>query len=130
MPRGCPSAYITNTVKCRPPKNRNPSDAEKAACAAHLDDELATVKPRVVVCLGKHAALRMLDLPKSTSMSSLVNLSVDSLAYRAQPQHDGRPAVLVAYHPSYYLQSGRNPGIAAQSIAVLKRAVAIAGGLQ
>jgi len=48
--------YICNTVKCRPPNNRNPEPEELAACEPFLKEQLASVKPEVIVTLGKFAA--------------------------------------------------------------------------
>src|SRR5216683_2897718 len=48
--------YICNTVKCRPPNNRNPEPDELAACEPFLKGQLAAVKPEVIVTLGKFAA--------------------------------------------------------------------------
>ncbi|NLM22959.1 MAG: uracil-DNA glycosylase, partial [Firmicutes bacterium] len=44
--------FITGSVKCRPPKNRNPYRSELAACRPWLEKQLALIKPQVVVCLG------------------------------------------------------------------------------
>ena len=54
------SVYIANTVKCRPPFNRDPMDEEMAACRHWLDAQLAEVKPKVIVCLGRIAAAQMI----------------------------------------------------------------------
>ena len=48
--------YIANTVKCRPPHNRDPQDEELRACRHWLDEQIALVRPRVIVCLGRIAA--------------------------------------------------------------------------
>lgn len=48
--------YIANTVKCRPPKNRDPQESEQAACREWLDRQLALIDPKIVVCLGRIAA--------------------------------------------------------------------------
>jgi uracil-DNA glycosylase family 4 len=47
--------YITNTVKYRPPKNREPKPEEKSACLPWLSAELAIINPHVVITLGQHA---------------------------------------------------------------------------
>ncbi len=47
--------YITNVVKFRPPDNREPTKKEKEACMPFLRDELAIIKPKVIVPLGRHA---------------------------------------------------------------------------
>ena len=48
--------YIANVVKCRPPGNRDPQDDERAACIDYLRSQVAFVKPKVIVCLGRIAA--------------------------------------------------------------------------
>lgn len=52
--------YIANTVKCRPPRNRDPQDGEKAACAAWLKRQTELVDPRIIVCLGRIAAAEII----------------------------------------------------------------------
>jgi uracil-DNA glycosylase family 4 len=47
--------FVTNSVRCRPPENRDPSAAELKACRPYLRDELAGIQPRVVLALGNHA---------------------------------------------------------------------------
>jgi DNA polymerase len=47
--------YITNVVKYRPPNNRDPLPEEKEACRAWLNDELTSIKPKLIVFLGRHA---------------------------------------------------------------------------
>lgn len=54
--------YICNIVKCRPPFNRVPEEAEADACERHLKAQLALVKPKVIVLLGGTAAKRILGL--------------------------------------------------------------------
>lgn len=53
--------YIANIVKCRPPGNRDPREEEQAACIAYLRHQLVLVKPRIIVCLGRIAALSIID---------------------------------------------------------------------
>jgi len=50
--------YITNVVKCQPPGNRDPLPDEIAACAKYLDAQLALLKPRMVVTLGRYSMAR------------------------------------------------------------------------
>ena len=52
--------YITNIVKCRPPKNRDPLPEEQEACIHWLRAQFALIRPRVIVCLGRVAAMRMI----------------------------------------------------------------------
>ena len=55
-----PDVYICNIVKCRPPKNRDPSPPEVKACQPFLDGQISAVKPKVIVTLGKPAASLLL----------------------------------------------------------------------
>ena len=52
--------YIANTVKCRPPNNRDPLPAEQDACAEWLNRQIALINPRLIVCLGRIAAFRLI----------------------------------------------------------------------
>lgn len=52
--------YIANIVKCRPPQNRDPKPEEQDACIGYLENQIALVAPRVVVCLGRIAAQRLI----------------------------------------------------------------------
>ena len=49
--------YITNSVKCRPPKNRDPLNTEKDACAGFLRRQLELMQPKILVCLGLHTVM-------------------------------------------------------------------------
>ena len=55
------NVYITNIVKCRPPKNRDPLPDEEAACIHFLEEQIDIIKPKVIVCLGRIAAMRLID---------------------------------------------------------------------
>ena len=50
--------YIANMVKCRPPKNRDPLPEEQAACSDWLQKQIALIRPKIIVCLGRIAAMR------------------------------------------------------------------------
>lgn len=52
------SIYIANMVKCRPPKNRDPLPEEQAACSEWLTRQIALIRPKIIVCLGRIAAMR------------------------------------------------------------------------
>lgn len=54
------NSYIANIVKCRPPRNRDPEEAEQDACVDYLYNQIALVQPKVIVCLGRIAAKRMI----------------------------------------------------------------------
>lgn len=53
--------YIANIVKCRPPHNRDPLDEEQNVCIEFLRNQVKLVKPRIIVCLGRIAARRVID---------------------------------------------------------------------
>ena len=50
--------YIANMVKCRPPKNRDPLPEEQAACSDWLQSQIALIRPKIIVCLGRIAAMK------------------------------------------------------------------------
>ena len=52
--------YITNIVKCRPPKNRDPLNTEQDACIGYLWEQMELIQPKIVVCLGRIAAMRLI----------------------------------------------------------------------
>ena len=52
--------YIANILKCRPPKNRDPLPAEEDACIEYLRQQVALINPKVIVCLGRIAAMRLI----------------------------------------------------------------------
>ena len=52
--------YIANMVKCRPPKNRDPLPEEQSACAEWLSRQLELIDPKLIVCLGRIAAMRFI----------------------------------------------------------------------
>ena len=89
------SVFITNTVKCRPPENRNPEMTEIKSCSDYLDQQIAFIKPRVLVLLGKIAANRMLGEDKPISELRLKKFFVEKYDI----------PLIVFYHPAYILRS-------------------------
>jgi len=86
--------YILNTIKCRPPGNRNPSPEEAANCREFLDGQLAILQPEFICCLGAVASQNLLG----------TSLPIGQLRGRF---HDlGGVKVMCTYHPAYVL---RNP---------------------
>jgi DNA polymerase len=85
--------YIANVIKCRPPGNRNPELDEVARCEPYLQRQVALVKPKLIVALGRFAAQSLL---KSEA-------SIASLRGRVH-EYEGVP-VIVTYHPAYLLRS-------------------------
>lgn len=85
--------YITNIVKCRPPNNRNPSLNEAHQCEPYLTRQIALLKPKLIVALGKVAAQNLLKC--DDSISSLRGKVHD---------YSGIP-LIVTYHPAYLLRA-------------------------
>lgn len=85
--------YICNTLKCRPPNNRDPELSEKAACRPYLRTQLSLISPDIIVCLGRHAASELLGTDEA----------MGRLRGRVFP-YEGMQA-LVTYHPAYYLRN-------------------------
>jgi len=54
------NCYIANIVKCRPPQNRDPLDVEQDACIGYLREQVALIRPKIIVCLGRIAAKRLI----------------------------------------------------------------------
>lgn len=52
--------YIANIVKCRPPQNRDPLSVEQDACIGYLRNQVALIRPKIIVCLGRIAAMRLI----------------------------------------------------------------------
>ena len=86
--------YICNILKCRPPENRDPERDEVTACEPFLRRQLAIIRPRVICCLGRHAAMTLLD-----TRASLRSLRESVHFYEGIP-------VMATYHPAALL---RNP---------------------
>ena len=84
--------YIANIVKCRPPNNRDPFDDEQDACIDYLRNQVALVKPRIIVCLGRVAAKRIIDPDFKISQS------------RGQWIDRNGVAITAIYHPSALLR--------------------------
>ncbi len=55
------NCYIANIVKCRPPRNRDPLAEEQDACIDYLRNQVALIRPKVIICLGRIAAKRLLE---------------------------------------------------------------------
>lgn len=87
------NVYIANVVKCRPPGNRNPEPDEVARCEPYLQRQVALVKPKLIVALGRVAAQNLLK----------TDASISSLRGRVHRYED--VPVIVTYHPAYLLRS-------------------------
>ena len=55
------NCYIANIVKCRPPRNRDPQEEEQEACIGYLRNQVALIRPKIIVCLGRVAAKKLIN---------------------------------------------------------------------
>ena len=84
--------YITNIVKCRPPENRDPTDAEKSIWKRVLVQEIKTVKPKIVATLGRHSLSFFLPKPKISELhGNVVNINSKTM---------GEFVLMPLYHPA------------------------------
>ena len=93
LDRAGKNVYICNVVKCRPPGNRNPEPEEALKCEPYLHRQIELVKPKLIVALGRVAALNLL-----AREASIASLRGRVLEYRGTP-------LIVTYHPAYLLRN-------------------------
>ncbi len=91
--------YIINTVKCRPPENRVPTDEEKSACRKFLEAQIDVIKPEAIILCGATALKSFIELDKKQTISKVrgkwMSVSVDGVEYKA----------MTIFHPSYLLRN-------------------------
>jgi DNA polymerase len=89
------SVFIANVLKCRPPGNRNPKPDEAAACLPYLLRQIALIRPKIMLVVGRIAAQALLatDAPVSQLRGRVHRFGAD-----------GTP-LIVTYHPAYLLRS-------------------------
>lgn len=89
--------YIINTVKCRPPKNRVPTDAEKEACRPVLLSQIEIINPKIILLCGATALKSFIKekTPISKIRGAIFEIEVKGKKYQAMP----------IFHPSYLLRN-------------------------
>ena len=85
--------FIANTLKCRPPRNRNPEPEEMARCEPFLKRQVELVKPRLILLMGRFAVTQLLKSDEA----------IGKLRSRVH-RYEGIP-VIVTYHPTYLLRN-------------------------
>lgn len=109
--------YITNVLKCRPPRNRDPKPQEVEACTPFLDRQIGLIRPRVVMTLGRHSSAYIL---------SKANIQVQSVT-RVRGRIFERDlsglktAVIPTYHPAAALYNPRYYDTLMEDFDLLKR---------
>jgi len=91
------TAFIANVLKCRPPGNREPTPQELASCSPFLFAQIAMLRPRVIVALGRFAAQTLLQNDASVGQNR-------TRVHRIPIGGESYP-VIVTYHPSYLLRT-------------------------
>ena len=105
--------YIANVIKCRPPQNRNPEPDEVEQCEPFLFRQIDTIKPKVIVALGKFAAQCLLK-------------TTDPITRIRGREYRYRDAILIpTFHPAYLL---RNPSSKREVWEDMKRVRELLGG--
>lgn len=104
--------YIANAVKCRPPHNRTPETAELAACLPYLERQIALLRPRLIVALGRPAA------------QALLNEEIKIGASRGRLFHHSGIPVIVTYHPAYLLRNLHDKGKVWEDLCFARRTMA------
>ena len=100
------NVYIANVVKCRPPGNRTPEGDEIAQCMSFLARQIQLMQPKLIVALGKTAAVSLLG--RDATLASLRGKTHD---------YQGIP-LIVTYHPAYLLRSPMEKAKAWQDVCL------------
>lgn len=87
--------FITNTIKCRPPGNRDPEPCEAANCRKFLEMQIRAIDPEWIICLGRIASVYLLEKEPDTTIGSMRGVI---------HEYNGRK-VICTYHPSYLLRT-------------------------
>jgi uracil-DNA glycosylase len=91
--------YIANVLKCRPPGNRNPKPEEVAQCLPYLERQVALLKPKMILAMGRFAVQALLR----DSVPDVETTPLGKLRGRVH-QYQNLP-VVVTYHPAYVLRN-------------------------
>ena len=102
------NCYIANIVKCRPPQNRDPLPAESEACMPWLREQFRLLKPKIVVCLGRIAAQRMIRKDFSVTKE------------HGQLYEKGGILFMGTFHPAALLRSPQNKPAAFADFTALR----------
>ncbi|MEE0885800.1 MAG: uracil-DNA glycosylase [Treponema sp.] len=89
------NCYIANTVKCRPPYNRDPQKDEAETCRSFLDAQIAVFKPKMILAVGKVAVRNLLKIEGEFSLNR----------YRGKIYEYNKIPLIVTYHPSALLRN-------------------------
>ncbi len=102
--------HIANVVKCRPPENRVPTDAEASACKKLLGKQILIAKPKIIVLLGK-TAYTLFTGDKNAKMTQIRGVFLEKNGY----------LILPTFHPAYILRNNNERIKLWQDIAMVRR---------
>ena len=106
--------YIANTVKCRPPDNRNPRPEELAACNHYLRSQIDLIGPKLIVALGAVAANTLLE----------TQVAVGRLRGKVHRYGVAEIPLIVTYHPAYLLRSPQQKKASWEDLQLAQRVAA------
>lgn len=106
------NVYIANAVKCRPPGNRTPETEEMDSCFPYLERQIALIRPRLIVAVGRPAAQTLLK--REVKISDVRGRVLD---------YQGIPLV-ITYHPAYLLRNLHHKAWAWQDLCFIRRTMA------
>lgn len=103
--------YITNILKCRPPKNRDPQPKEQEACADWLKEQIRIIEPKIIVCLGRVSAQKL--------------IARDFKVTKQHGQFFEKDGVLImgTFHPAALLRNPRQKPQALEDFVKLKEKI-------
>ena len=103
------NVYIANVLKCRPPGNRDPKPEEAEQCSPYLLQQIALIKPKLIVAMGRHAAQTLLK-----SDASIARMRGRVHSYAGVP-------LIVTYHPAYLLRTLEDKAKAWEDLVFAKK---------
>lgn len=103
--------FISNTLKCRPPQNRDPRSDEMQSCSDYLQRQIAAISPSAILAVGRIAAQQLLqqDLPLGRMRGTTHTLDAGAIP------------VVVTYHPAYLLRTPAQKALAWQDLKRVKK---------
>ena len=105
--------FIANILKCRPPENRDPTPAEAASCRPFLERQIALIRPRIILAVGRIAAQNLLN----------TDVPIGKLRGRIHRVGPEQLPLVVTYHPAYLLRSPREKRKSWDDLRMARRAL-------
>lgn len=109
---GGKGVFILNTLKCRPPDNRNPEPHEMQRCEPFLKRQLELLQPKIILCVGRFA------------ITSLLNTKEAVGSLRGRVHHYAGVPTIVTYHPAYLLRNLADKGKAWEDLCFAREVAA------